>query len=144
MGRITTKQVAKTGSEAGVANNKKANFTTSMRKRLWAYGLHSNRPVPFAKHFIACSNWFAFCPLHFVIAILESTKFVFFVFPLSNPQFCNRDPLWPAKPSISSHLISNQRVRRPAASFSRSRHQVEVYRARAESMWKQDTESTSF
>lgn len=95
--------------------------------------------IPLAEYFIACLNRYSLCPIHFIMATFESTKFIPFVFPPSNTRFCNNGSLLPAITSRSSHLVSNQRIRGPAASSSHSESQVEVDRyagARAEGTWK--------
>jgi hypothetical protein len=72
------------------------------------------------------------------MAALESKPFVQFVFPPSNPPFYNRNTLWSSEPSRSNRSLNasgSQRIHRPAATFSRSRYQIEAERntaARAE------------
>jgi hypothetical protein len=74
------------------------------------------------------------------MAALESTRFVRFALPPSNSLFRNRNTLWPAKPSRAIRsLTSSQKARRPAATLSRSKCQVEAHRntaARADGTWK--------
>jgi hypothetical protein len=83
------------------------------------------------------------------MAALESTQFVQFAFPPSNPPFYNRNTLWSSKPSRSNRSLDasgSQKIRRPAATSSRS-SQIEADRntaARAEGTWKSHTESESF
>jgi hypothetical protein len=50
-----------------------------------------------------------------VIAALESTQFVRFAFPSSNPPFCNRNTLWSSEPSRSIRSLDasgSQKIRR--------------------------------
>jgi hypothetical protein len=74
------------------------------------------------------------------MAALESTRFVQFTFPPSNPPSYSRNTLRPAKTSRAiPSLTSSQKARRPAATFSRSGYQAEAERntaARAEGKWK--------
>lgn len=77
-----------------------------------------------------CLNWFALCSLRFVIAALESTQFVRFAFPSSNPPFCNSNSPCPSGPSRSIRPLNasgSQKTRRPAATFSRSGCQAEAH-----------------
>jgi hypothetical protein len=85
----------------------------------------------------------------FVMATLESTQFVQFVFPPSNPPFRDRNTLWSSEPTYSIRSLSasgSQKTRGPAATSSRSSH-IEAGRnaaARANGTWKSYTESESF
>ncbi|CZR65235.1 uncharacterized protein PAC_15135 [Phialocephala subalpina] len=77
----------------------------------------------------AFSYWFSLCSLRFVMAALESTRFVRFALPPSNTPFCNPSTPWPAKTSRAIHsLTSSQRARGPAAPLPRSGCQVEAGR----------------
>jgi hypothetical protein len=123
------------------------NQSNSDKQALTDYYL--SRSIPLAEHSIICSNWFALCPLRFAMAALESTQFVQFAFPLSNPPFCNSNTPWPSEPSRLIRSLSasgSQKIRRPAATSSRSSH-IEAERnaaARAKGTWNSYTESESF
>jgi hypothetical protein len=81
------------------------------------------------------------------MAALESSQFVQFPFPLSNPPLHNRNTLWSSEPSRSNRSLNaggSQRIHRPTATFSRSGYQIEAERntaARAEGTWMSYTES---
>jgi hypothetical protein len=84
------------------------------------------------------SDWFSLYLLRFLMAALESTRFVPFALPPLNPSFCNNDTLWPAKTGRSIHSVTgSQGVRSPTATFSSSGYQAEAGRnvaAKAEGM----------
>jgi hypothetical protein len=80
---------------------------------------HLSRSIPLAEYSV----------LRFVMAALESTRFVQFALPPSNPLFCNSNTLWPSKPGRSIRSVNasgSQKIHRPAATRSRGRYQIET------------------
>ncbi|PVH68898.1 hypothetical protein DL98DRAFT_542042 [Cadophora sp. DSE1049] len=65
------------------------------------------------------------------MAALQSTKFVRFALPLSNPPFCNRKPLWPDQTSRSTRSLNTsggQKTRIFADTLSCSAYQAKADR----------------
>jgi len=136
------------GRRTAVASGKAGVWTRPVQfRQAGAHGLPLKPLNSPRRTFHTRSNWFALCSLRFVMAALESTQFVRFAFPPSNPLFCNRNTPWPSEPSRSIRSLNasgSQKIRRPAATSSRSRCQIEADRntaARAEGTWKSYTES---
>jgi hypothetical protein len=119
--------------------------SNSDRQALTDYHLSCSNPL--ARYYTCAQTHFLLCPLCFVMATLQSTQFVQFAFPLSNPPFHNRNTLWSSEPSRSIPSLNasgNQRIHRPKAASSRSGYQIEAGRntaARAEGTWTSYTES---
>jgi len=107
---------------------------------------HLSRSIPLAGYSTYAQTG-CLCPLRFVMAPLESTQFVQFAFPVSNPLFYNRNTLWSSEPSRSIPSLNasgSQRIHRPTATLSHSGYQIEAERntaARAEGTWTSCTES---
>ncbi|KAH8782184.1 hypothetical protein BGZ57DRAFT_273789 [Hyaloscypha finlandica] len=107
---------------------------------------HLSRSIPLAGYSTYAQTGFL-CPLRFVMAALESTQFVQFTFPPSNPPLHNRNTLWSSEPSRSIPSLNasgSQRIHRPTATFSHSGYQIQAERntaARAEGTWTSYTES---
>jgi hypothetical protein len=82
------------------------------------------------------------------MAALESTRFVQFTLPPSNPPFSNRNTLWPANPAKTSRAIpsltGSQKARRPAATLQGAGCEAGAERnttAGAEGAWKSPTQN---
>ena len=110
--------------------------SNSDRQALTDY--HLSRSIPLAEYSTHTQTGFLLYPLRFVMAALESTQFIPFTFPPSNPPFHNRNTLWPSEPSRSIPSLNasgSQRIHRPTAAFFHSGYQIEAERntaARAE------------
>jgi len=99
---------------------------------------HLSCSIPLAGYSTYAQTGFLLCPLRFVMATLQSTQFVQFAFPLSNPPFCNSNTLWSSEPSRSIpsfNASGSQKTYRPKAAFFHSGYQTGAERnttARAE------------
>jgi hypothetical protein len=119
--------------------------SNSDRQALTDY--HLSCSIPLAGYSTYAQTGFLLCPLRFVMATLQSTQFVQFAFPLSNPLLHNRNTPWSSEPSRSIPPLNasgSQRIHRPTATFSRSGYQIEAERntaARAKGAWTSYTES---
>jgi hypothetical protein len=124
------------------------NRSKSDKQALTDYYL--SRSISLIKHSTHAQTGFLSAHFILMIAALESTQFVPFALPPSNPPFYNRNTPWPSKPSYAIRSLNasgSQKIRRPAATFPCVGYQIEVDRntaVRVEGTWKSYTENESF